>query len=559
MWVGRVASTESEADVLYLPSTNKRTANGRLRLTGSTVATPVGIVTTDGQSGAHIRRQAFPLQPRTLVSQAWRNIFLSAKQNWASLAEGGTGYVLTSGIEPQQAWAMLAATYFGIMQGPLVANGVLLMRYLVGCSSPDAFSQMCQVNRASMGLTPLPAPTLDLSGAYPVIANPVPFFAYPSKLSCSIYYDAGLNVIGIYCDYTWVEDFPYPLFVGLDAIPGVWQVLASASYKSGTAAPAAKDWKPILFYGPYLPTPSMVLTAWKAVYGSLPAAGSIKFQLQYIHAETGASGPPLSATAIWATGTLKGFYRAGWTGPIYAFDVLPGDIVVTAPGSSSTTFILVGHAGYSGTITFKVAKGAESSLRLSTWSNALPPGVTFTFSPASVTFSGSYTDTQVVTVTAAAASGAQYYDGSISVSCTDGISTLSSPLALLVQGAVAYPPEPGSLTMDPSQASPTLPSPGSVSITFTVQNTLAGDMPVTMSAAVVGYYWPPGFDLATPPVTLTFDKVDFVIAAGSYASPTAVTVVMTAAAVASVTTLGIAVQVSATSGKVIAQSAVQFS
>ena len=526
--------------MLYTPATGHRSKRGLF-----------GLVTSNGPSGPWMRRLAFPVQTNTDASNNWRAIFITTKQNWAALAPGGTGYILNEGIAPQQAWAMLADTYFGILEAGLNAGSLITKQRLIGCATEDAFYSMCQANAASLGYSPIPTPalvnqylamatspnvqtvdvftvtmtgptspnptnpsiTVDVqfsatvlpaaptsfqasctgllcqtsapalnfdtieeqtlaiysasyssgqitfivpadtgnivpgqsvvtisgctpaaynttkamvtavtstsvsiaaasnpgslttagnltdytivsnwyetslviiptsatsAGSYTVnfsfydtnglqsgsitvnssagtvqIADPCPSFSRPSSMGAQTLYDNNFNVQGFKLSYSTVEGYTFPMFRGVTPIAGVWEISASDVYSSSYSPPAASSWQPILFYGPYLPTPSILLTAWQKLYGSLPASGNIKFQAQYIDPVTCASGPALSCTATWKNGTLKGASLAEWTGPIFGWSTPASDFTVTAPGNSSQTIAFVGSGGYGGDITRK--------------------------------------------------------------------------------------------------------------------------------------------------------------------------------------------------------------
>lgn len=721
--------------MLYTPSTNKRSKRGLF-----------GVVTSSGTSGPFMRRLSFPVQSGTKPSTMWRQIFLATKQNWAALGVNGAGNIPVNGVDPQSAWAIQAASYFGIMQAGLVVNGVQAMGRLVGCATPDAYYTMVQANRASLGLAPLPTPELvnqylalasgtnnqaidgwavSLSGPstvdpetpsiqvavtfdeaplpaaptnfqasatglacvttqptlffdyylgeatnvtaavangssitytvvanpygngivgslftcagftpagfncslalitaasgnnitvasntpagsastlgtatfYPVIANlytasinvsptsattsgaitlnfsfedangtqngsitvnastgstqvaqPCPTFDFPNAMSCSTLYDSGYNVLGFSLSYSAVNMTSFPMTRNGVEVPGLWEITASDQYTDSYSPPDASTWSPILFSGPYLPTPAEVLAAWEKVWGNLADSGNISFQLSYLDPNTGASGPALSATAGWAKGTLKGFSRGAWTGPIYTFGTAPPDLAVTAPGSASSTFTLVGSGGYGGTIT----PSLKGSLIIPDGNNnlkkALPAGVTVSFSPATVTIPPGSTTPVSCTMTVTAASGAQAYstaydegggsDGQTArVSCTDSISSLSASLVLTVGGDVVYPPVSNYLSISNPWENPYAPSPGTVVIPIGLFNTSSDPIAAVMIA-----------DATDGTLTLTFDNVNPTVPAGTLASPGEAWVYLTIDIPASTDTYGIQISIEAQAG-----------
>jgi hypothetical protein len=732
--------------MLYTP-TNKRVAQRSNK----------GVVGSTGASGPWMRRLSFPVQTNTKPAINWRATFLTTKQNWAALGRGGSGYIPVNGIDPQALWATLAATYFGIFEAGLIVNGVQLMGRLIGCATPDAFYTMCQANRASLGLTPLPIPamvseylafpgspythtfggwsvsaagltapsptnpsislviawdatghpdapfnliaagdtlavdvspvTLDyetntvldpqaatatatsstitftipswsnfenvngdlltttgfspagynvsgatiigntsnsvtvatasnpgamttggMAGIFAVLVNnytatlnvsptpatvngsialqfsftdsvdtytgvinlaatsgtlvidnPCPSFDYPTGMSCSTLYDSGYNVTGFLLTYNAINMASYPMMRDGVEIPGVWEVLASDAYTNSYAPPAANTWHPILFIGPYLPNPSDVLTAWVAVYGPLPDTGSIKFQLLYIDPETGSSGPALSATAGWEKGTLKGFNRASWTGPLFGWSAAPVNTAISAPGSNTQTISLYGVNGYGGVITMTPKSNSIVETGANATNKAFPAGFTITVSPASVTIPPGSATPVTATIVMTAASGAQQFAGPIKIAAADGLSTISAAFELTLSGDVVAQPPPDYLTISPGQANPHPPSPGSATVVFTIENTGPDDIDVTMLAdcdnAAIGLFFTPEVPTNNP----NYGNASFTIPAGSYATPGTKTMDLIITVPANTDTDGIRIQVNASAGVYTAAAAVVLS
>lgn len=585
--------------MLYTPSTNKRSKRGLF-----------GVVTSSGTSGPFMRRLSFPVQTRSAPALAWRQIFLATKQNWAALGVNGAGNIPVNGVDPQSAWAIQAASYFGIMQAGLIVNGVQAMGRLVGCATPDAYYTMVQANRASLGLAPLPTPELvnqylalasgtnnqaidgwavSLSGpstvdpdnpsiqvavtfdqtplpaaptnfqafatglacvtTQPVIADgytasinvsptsattsgaitlnfsfqdangtqngsitvnastgntqvaqPCPTFNFPNSMSCSTLYDSGYNVLGFSLSYSAVDMTSFPMTRNGVEVPGLWALTASDQYTDSYSPPDASQWSPILFSGPYLPTPAEVLAAWEAVWGDLADSGNIKFQLSYLDPNTGASGPALSVTAGWAKGTLKGFDRSLWTGPLFGWYLVPGDTTIAAPGTATATISVYGLSGYGGTITFTPKSNSVLSTGYNSTKKAFGAGFTITVSPASVTIPTGSSTPVSATVTMTAASWSQQFAGPISISATDGLTTTSAAFQLTVSGDVVPQPPPNYLSISPGVATPTVNNPGTTTVALTLTNTgpddLQPSMLATCSDSTVGL----SFDVTTPDV-----------------------------------------------------------
>ena len=135
--------------MLFKPRTNKASKRGLY-----------GVVTSSGASGPWMRRLSFPVQTNKSSAVNWRHVFLTTKQNWLAAGPDGVDYVFTNGIAPQQAWALEAAFYFGILEAGLNEGGVISMARLIGCASEAAYYTMAQANRTSLGLSALPTPAI---------------------------------------------------------------------------------------------------------------------------------------------------------------------------------------------------------------------------------------------------------------------------------------------------------------------------------------------------------------------------------------------------------------
>jgi len=496
-----------------------------------------GVVGSSGASGSWMRRLSFPVQTNTKASNNWRATFLTTKQNWAALGPGGSGYVLVGGWDPQSTWLLQSESYFGIIQPGLVENNIRLMSVLKGCATPDAYYTMVQANRASLGLDPLPTPTLIFPGGLATLANPCPTFAYPTGMSSTTVYDDSYTVTGFSLVYRWLEDWAYPMAHEGIAKAGVWEVVASDAYTSSYSPPDPASWSPILFTGPYLPNPSDVLASWVDAYGPLPNSGSIKFQLCYIDPDTGASGPALSCTAGWENGTLKGFNRAGWSGPLYGWYAAPVGYTVTAPGSNSSAFSVYGLNGYGGSIAFKIVRVKYGTTFGGLVNTALPKGTTFSITPNPAIIPPGSAVPVDCTFEATSESGADAFWAEIKISANDGLSTLTQNLVLEVAGVTSPQPEIYPIYFDPGHANPHPASPGTATVAYTLYNSNADDIDVVMQA-----------DSNNPGIGLEFDKITFTVPGGSFASPGSATVNLTITVPADTDTDGIQIQVAANAG-----------
>lgn len=119
-----------------------------------------GIVRGRSRGLFWLRARANVINPRSNQQALWRQIFGQAKRNWLSIGPGGANNAPTGGIDPQDAWGMAAALYFGIVQPGYIVDGVVAESVLIGCSSWEAFQVMVQTTRAALGLPSAPTPVI---------------------------------------------------------------------------------------------------------------------------------------------------------------------------------------------------------------------------------------------------------------------------------------------------------------------------------------------------------------------------------------------------------------
>lgn len=379
--------------------------------------------------------------------------------------------------------------------------------------------------------------TLAATSGTPRTAQPPPTFAYPDGMTATTVYDPLYDVFGFRLTYTWYGTLIYPMDYDGAAYGGLWEVIASPAYKQGGTAPDASTWSPILFSGPGQPGPAEVYAAWQNIFGVLPQSGSIKFQMFPLDPLTGASGPALSATAGWKAGTLNGASRATVTGPLFAFGTDPDGIGVTVPGSVSTPFTLYGMNGYGGTITYELKSSTVMPTGYNNTKKFLPQGITTSFSPDSVTITAGDSTPQSVTLTVAAASGAQQFSGLVRVSATDGSTTTSRTFSFSLTGAITPAPPPNYLYISPGGATSPSTSPSTNTVAYTLENSGPDDIQVSMQAAC---------PLAS--IGLSFDVTDIVVPAQVGMTPGTATCTLTIDIPAGVSAYGTPVQVAASAG-----------
>lgn len=144
-------------------------------------------------------------------------------------------------------------------------------------------------------------------------------------LSAHTIYDDALNVTGFRLLYKLANTSQPVMRRYSNVLQNLWQITASAPYTDSYAPPAPSQWSPITYNG-FVETNSTAFDqspqpdaenpydALVRMYGGLPAKGEVKFMVQPIDPPTGASGPALTATALFETGTFRGANIAQWMG-----------------------------------------------------------------------------------------------------------------------------------------------------------------------------------------------------------------------------------------------------
>lgn len=436
---------------------------------------------------------------------------------------------------------------------PLVYDGLLDTSSLIATATlnltpntaPAAATAYLTIAGNSVSST-LPV-ALSIATGYASPVNPSPLFAYPEAMTCATVYDSGYNVTGFQLVYGSVGTVNFPMTLYGEEVPGLWLITASPSYTSSYNEPPASSWSPILLDGPYMPSAADVLSAWVNYYGALPASASIKFAGQYMDPTSGCVGPELSCSASFAAGTLKGALLSAWTGPIFAVSSAYAGLSVTAPGSQTATIQVQGSNGYGGTITFE----AKSKTIIYDGNNqttyALPDGVTFSFSPASVTIPSGSTAPVTTTLTVTAVSGATEFAGPVSIQGTDGIATRGVTFEIGIEGDVTAQGPLNYLSISPTNTDQAISIPGTASITFTLSNTNAEDQFVIMLASY------PNTDLS-----FSFDNVNPTVPGGTESSPGTTTVTLTITVPSTVYNPGTVLQIEASAGVNSCYAAVQI-
>jgi hypothetical protein len=358
-------------------------------------------------------------------------------------------------------------------------------------------------------------------------ADPPPYFATPGNASSATVYDGSLNVVDFQLAYFSLGGLsPNPPKRG-PVLPTTWLITASDNYTSSYSPPDAGTWLPIgystgpgpILYGYSLLAGSPLIglrALWETTFGPLPPNGNILFQITPIDADTGASGPPLTTTCSWQNGTLRNSNLLLAPVPLWGISteaVLPA---VTAPGTASCTLAISGQPGYTGTIALKIAAGKDNESFDELNPYPLPTGVTFAFSPPTVSLDPTSEGPVSVTLTITAASGAAAFNAQVKISGTDNVSTVSYHSLLVVSGDVVTLPPLLQLGAGVANRNPNLSQGGSVVCPCVVANQGPDTLSVSMLATA-----------ANSGLSFTWDVPAFTLAPGTPATPTNITVNLT--------------------------------
>ena len=327
---------------------------------------------------------------------------------------------------------------------------------------------------------PSVSPQLTVTAVSQQVGQPCPPFQVGS-LAAHTVYDGDWNIIGFSLSPTFkLSEFNDPSQLAGYSYACAWSITASPAYSSGYAVPLASTWRTILASGPFMPTPAQVLAAWENIFGTLPATGNMKIEVQWVDPLTGAPGPQTTHTMSWETGTNKGAAKPqqGW--PLPDFAIVGYGATVIAPGSAEITFGLNAGNHYTGTITWDFAPSTYLNTGTPPGSDALPKGLTGTFSNLTMTFVDGVPDNASTTLTLTATAGAQAFNGKINVKISDSAVTQSNSVALSIVGDVVALPPYNYLQMSPTTTEIYTAASSITALLLELFNSSANDMPVSM-------------------------------------------------------------------------------
>ena len=324
-------------------------------------------------------------------------------------------------VTQADAWAAAANQFPGHDLIPAdVGSGVTFMTTYLKMT-PAQFQYMCQSTQQSFGQPVTLTPTVGIGTWSLGPGQTSPWFPQGESLSTAVAYDLSYQVTGFALGYTFLPTGEYFGGYGTQApAPSSW-IIAATSASAGSVASKSGSGFTVLGYFTYPITPSEILSAWEAVYGDLPASGTIYFSIRPADPYSGVTGMAvieglsykagsiLGSTNMSGTGTPASAPEA-WFGPYLGIFSSPTGGSAAAGSSFEMTMYLKGEPDpntpryayggpYAGTITFdaELASVKSASATQGVTQTAMPnPPITFTFTPDTITIpSGSTTPVPV--------------------------------------------------------------------------------------------------------------------------------------------------------------------
>jgi hypothetical protein len=297
-------------------------------------------------------------------------------------------------------------------------------------ASPASYTAVLTILIGAVTLTQTFALSTSTAALQPVA--PSPTFPPLTSLNVNTAYDHLYNVIGFILTVTDAADVLVFMIANGAAVAPWWKLTASAQNKSSYSAPSSSSWAPINYSQYDSADPATVLALWEDTYGDLPASGHIYFQMTPLDPVSGCVGAPVSNYATWKVGTLKGFLRDAWLGPIWTIHNTIASVTSHQGETSTFTFYVQGfpsQAGwdggtgvpYSGSITFTGSAPKGTS-----------PVIPLSFAPSPVAIPSGDTSYIPVVCTVAVPSDFPLSTVTYTISGTDQISSDSFSVVMIV-------------------------------------------------------------------------------------------------------------------------------
>lgn len=383
----------------------------------------------------------------------------------------------------------------GAVLASLALGSTAVGTYAITCTIPmngSPMSIICPVTVESCNETVYP-PTI--------------YFPAYKSMSTTCIYDASYTLAGIYVYATLDAEkgTPYGYYIDPSLAPTAIVLYATSASASSVTARAGSGFKVINYYD-YSPAYDQLPADWEAVYGKIPAKGTIYWMMCAVDPIGGIVGPSIIASSEWENGTLLGFQRPqegvpyysgspAWYGPLF---VVPGINVTSwlsrmsyplvasaAPGGACQYQIFVqgvaapgggdwaAGAPYAGIINLKTkwasATVGEQTQEITQFGAPSIPW-TMTFNPPSLNIPSGNTTPQMAILTVSVPAGAPEGTWLLEIEAYDGKSSVTEKayvgIANDVVNAIGY-------AMTPSVSTLPLVSGTDQTIEFTIANPTA--------------------------------------------------------------------------------------
>ena len=408
-------------------------------------------------------------------------------------------------VTQADAWAAAANQFPGHDLKPaVVIDGVTAeTNYLQ--MTPAQFQYICQATQQNFAQNVTLTPTVG-SGPWALGPGQVsPWFPQAKGLSAAVAYDLGYQVTGFALQYTYLPIDEYFGGYGTQApYPASW-IISATSASAGSVASMSGSGFVVLGYFTVPFTPADILKAWSAIYGDLPASGTIYFSVRPADPYSGVTGMAVIEGLSYKAGTILGALTlasnatpatqpGAWFGPYLGIFFAPGGGGAAAGSSFDMTMYLKGEPDpntpryayggpYAGTITIdaELASVKSASATQGVTQTAMPnPPITFTFTPGTITIPSGSTTPVPVTITCNLPAGTPTGTWLFKLKATDAHQTVEKKVLVTCGPTItAY----NGMMLTPGESLLTIAPGSNQTVTYTVTN--YGTRP-RMSKVVLG-------------------------------------------------------------------------
>lgn len=363
----------------------------------------------------------------------------------------------------------------------------------------------------------------------------------------------------------------------LTGIPGP-ALSCTASFAAGTfRGGAQRNWTG---YGWSLDAAAPVPTV-ESVTGSGPytanfaapvtgliTATSVTFYNASTGAAIAAACPVVSATTTSVTFTLPSGASTPTAGN--ALEIIQQQATETQPAQWESTITIAplldtetdtwpGGYNFPRTFTPTIVPASAIPNGANQTKNSLPPGVTITFTPTSVTFDSDTSPAQTLTMLISADNTAPSapYVGTPGIPAnswveeletTDGVFEIFLEIGIPVYNPAVLAPPTNYLSVDQDNYYPGITGPGTYTFPITISNTGPDPIPVSMVSQTQSQYSATAQALLSTPYSITFDNANPEIPAASGSTPGSVTIHCTITVPESIDTAEVQIQLAALAG-----------